>query len=552
MSLQSTVVVGRVHTMDPALPAAEAIAFAEGRIRAIGPKAHVLAQAPGAEVIDLGDAAVLPGFIDAHHHVSLSALYGGAPRLEPPSVHDVPSLQASLTALDRDLPSDRWLIAMHWDEAKLRERRPPTRQELDAAVPDRPVFLMHYTFHRALANTKALRLAGIDRRTPEPAGGVISRGAGGLPDGLLIERAMAKVEELARADRIRVDGPGVLTRLAAHYRGIAQAGITRVCDPAVPMDLFALYRALAERGEVIVPTIACPVSLRGWLPEPTDALEGPPTNEEIGPNLKIGPVKLVFDGAPGCSMCLSWGQTLVTLARSVGIALRRGGIDSLRTSMSTAPRVGRDVRTGVTIYQPEDAARVVAAAVSRGFSVASHAIGNAAIDVALGAYAAAGARLADAGVPRLEHASFAEPSQARRMADLGVAAVVQPAMLRMLAIANAPRIPGLPFLPLRRLLDAGVKIVGSSDYPIETFEPLAALRAAVTRETAFGDVVDPDERITLDEAIAMYTRVAAEVLACSHETGTLTVGKRADLVVIDDLGDAAASVRRSFINGVAV
>lgn len=546
----TTVVLGRIRSMASGSPRAEALAFADGRITALGSREEICAAFTGAEVIDLGEATILPGFVDAHHHVSISALYDGAVRLVAPEVVDIPSLQRTLRQAAQRSAADRWLVGTHLDESLLSERRPPTRQELDAAVPDRPLFILHHTCHRALANSKALEAAGIGRHTADPSGGMISRASGGMPDGLLIERAMAPVEELARADRLRVDAAGTLDRMAAHYRAMLAAGITRVCDTAVPPDLLELYRALADRGDVLLPTHACPVSIKGWLPEPIDVLDGPLTGERVGQNLVIGPVKLVFDGAPGCSMCLSWAQTAAAAARAVGIALRRRSFDSIRTMFSLAPRYGLEVRSGIAIYEHEDGGRVVQRAVERGFGVASHAIGNAAIDVAIGAYASAGARLHAGGIPRFEHAMFAERGQARRMADLGIAAVVQPAMLEMHMTASAPRIPGLPMFPLRRLLDAGVVVVGSSDYPVHSFDPLAAIRAATRRQNAGGETVDVEECISLDEALAAYTRSAAEVLGVGHETGTLAVGKRADMVVVDGLEDGAPEVRRTFVAGV--
>lgn len=551
--MSATVVHGRVRTLDPARPVAEAVLWESGRLTAVGPRTRVMEAAPrGAEVIDVGAAAVLPGFVDAHHHVAISALYDGAVRLVPPAVTDVASLQSALAAAARTSSPDRWLVATHWDETVLRERRAPTRHELDAAVPDRPAFLLHHTCHRALANTRALELAGIGRHTPDPDGGEISRGAGGVPDGLLVERAMSRVEQLARADRLQVDAGGVLDRMAAHYRAMARSGITRVCDTAVPLDLLDVFRALAARGDVLVPTHACPVSMRGWLTEPIDALDGACSGESVGPNLRIGPVKLVFDGAPGCSMCLTWGQSLVAVARTLALTLRHRNLDAARTAMSIAPRYGRAVRSGIALYDRDGGARVVRAVVERGYGVASHALGNAAIDVALDAYAAAGRMLSRGGVPRIEHAAFAEARQARLMADLGIAAVVQPAMLEMPMAASAARIPGLPFFPLRRLASAGVMLVGSSDYPVHTFDPLVAVRAAMQRRNAHGDVIDPEERLDLDEILAAYTRDAAAVLGCADETGTLAVGKRADVVVVEGLEDAAPRVARTFVAGTPV
>ncbi|MBK7401362.1 MAG: amidohydrolase family protein [Myxococcales bacterium] len=242
----ATVIVGgRVRTLAGA--DAEALAFADGRIVAVGERAEVSRVAgEGAAVIDGAGLTVVPGFVDAHHHVSIAALYGGAVQLG--AVTDIPALQAALAAASRALPEGRWLVAMNWDEGRLAERRPPTRAELDDAVPDRPLFALHQTCHRALANSRALALAGIDASTPEPSGGLIQRGRGGEPTGLLVERGMSRVEARARPDLATYDAAGILARMKEHYVALVRVGLTRVVDTAVPAELFTLYRELARRG----------------------------------------------------------------------------------------------------------------------------------------------------------------------------------------------------------------------------------------------------------------------------------------------------------------
>ncbi|MBK7401363.1 MAG: amidohydrolase family protein [Myxococcales bacterium] len=302
---------------------------------------------------------------------------------------------------------------------------------------------------------------------------------------------------------------------------------------------------------MLVPTHVCPVSTTGYLEEPWDALDGPTTGHTEGP-LTVGPVKLVFDGAPGCSMCLTWWQSIGASVRTMALAMRLGSWDPVRTMMSAEPRFGREVRSGIAIYRREEAERVVRGVVERGFSVATHAIGNEAIDVALSAYAAAGAGLHGAGVPRIEHASFLDPELVRRMAGAGVAAVVQPSMIAMPMLSTASPISGLPFFPLRWLVDAKVPVVGSSDYPVDVFDPLAGMRTAMLRRNGLGTVVEPGQALTLDEALAMYTRAAVEVIGCAAEAGTLEVGKRADLALIEGFeGElAAARVVATFVDGV--
>jgi len=423
---------------------------------------------------------------------------------------------------------------MEWDEALLDERRPPTRAELDEAVPDRPLFALHYTAHRALANGRALELAGIDRHTADPSGGAIQRGPRDVPTGLLIERGMSRVEALARQSLMAVDREGFFERLAEHYRELLAVGITCVGDTAVPVDMLALYREAAERGLVTVPTLAFPVSATGYLEEPWDALEASPTGTEEGP-LAIGPVKLVLDGAPGCSMCLRLGQSLRVLARTAALSVRTRSLDPVRTSLSIEPRLARDgrVRSGIAIYRPEEAARVVRSATERGFAVATHAIGNQAIEVALSAYEDAGAGLHRAGTARIEHGTFASRELVSRMRDSGAAVVVQPYLVSLPAYQAAASIPDLPFSPVRWMLDAGIPVAGSSDYPVAGFDPLDGIRAAVSRRTADGRVHEPEQRVALDEAIRMYTRTAAEACGRAGRTGSLEVGKRADVVILN-------------------
>lgn len=546
-----------VRVIDHGGTRAEAIAWRDGRIVAVGTNDEVEAIAgDGALVSDARGAVVLPGFIDPHHHPCIVALYGSSLRLTRPSVTDIPSLQRAIAALAKTAKPGEWLVATEWDETNLAEHRAPTRAELDDAAPGHPVFALHYSCHRAVASSKALELAAIDKDTADPSGGAIERGRGGVPTGLLIERGICAVEQLARASLVATDGEGFLARLAAHHRAMAAGGITRVCDATVPGDLATLYREASRRGMLTVPTVMMPVSVRGWLAEPWDVLDGPPTGEDDG-MLSVGPVKLVFDGAPGCAMCLGWLQTAGVFLRSIAMTIGRGSLDPLRTSMSVEPRIGAQIRTGIQIYRRDEAKAVVAAAVERGFSVATHAIGNEAVDVALEAYEAAKGSLDRAGLPRLEHATFLSPDLVDRIAGVGAAVVVQPYFTMLPALAGAASIPGVRYSPLRWLLDAKVLVSGSSDHPVASFDPIAAIAAAVNRKTARGDVHEGDQRISIDEAIALYTRAAAAATGCLSQCGTLETGKRADLVVVDGSVDtedglATAKVRATFIGGELV
>lgn len=545
-----------VRSMEAANPRADAVAWLDGALIAVGTQAEVeRAVGPERDDWDVAGATVLPGFIDAHHHTALGAIYGGAVQLSPPAVTDIGSLQRALSSAAEGLSPGSWLVATGWDEQLLAERRAPTRQEIDEAVPDRPVMALHYSYHRALANSRALELAGIGRETPDPSGGVISRGRGGLPDGLLIERAMSRVETMARASLLARDVDGFVDRVARHHRALVAAGLTRIVDAMVPADLASVYREAAHRGALTVPTVMMPASTSGYLDAPWDILDGPKTGTVDG-FLEVGPIKLVFDGAPTCAMCLDWWQLAGVTIASWAMAIRHRSLDVIRTTISTQPRIGRSIRTGIQLYQRDEASKIVRAAVDRGFSLATHAIGNEAIDVALSAYTSVGSSLADAGVPRLEHATFLDRELVARIAAVGAAVVAQPDFVRLPAFASAPPIPKLKSTPLRWLLDRGVKVAGSSDYPVFGFDPLDGIRSAIHRRTRLGEIHEPDQRVALDEALLMYTRTAAEVSGCGDRVGTLSVGKRADIVILDRTLDERsldqARVRATVIGGKVV
>ncbi len=545
-----------VRVMDAIDSRAEAVAWRNQNIVGVGTREDVLGAAGDDAIVhDAAGATVLPGFIDPHHHASMVSLYSGLVRLTPPRVTNIASLQDTLRTVARSIEDERWLVATQWDELLLEERRPPTRQELDEAVPDRPLMAFQYSFHRAVANSRALELAGIDRHTADPAGGAIERGADGLPNGLLVERGMSRVESLARASLISQTAEAFFSRLGEHHQALVESGITRIADATVPGDMVVLYREADERGVLVVPTIVMPVSTSGYLEAPWEALDGPVTGEQQG-LLTFGPVKLVFDGAPGCAMCLSWWQTAGVTVGTWKLALELRSLDPIRNAFSVAPRVGRKVRTGIHIYERPEAREVVRAAVDRGFAVATHAIGNAAVDIALDAYETVGGRLGDAGRPRIEHATFLSDDLVDRIADVGAAVVTQPHFLSLPAFAQAPSIPRVKNGALRWLLDRGVLVSGSSDHPVGGFVPLDGVRSAVTRRTARGNVFEPDQCIELFEALTMYTRAAAEVCGCADECGTLEIGKRADLVVLDapltPTSLAEAEVRTTVLGGRTV
>ena len=546
-----------VHSMVPGVGPHRSLAHAGGRIVAVGSERDVIAAAGAqATLEDLGGRSVVPGFIDAHHHFLPAVIEGNAVEASVGAAGSIAGLKKLLQAHHRRRPEGEWLLAVGYDELALRDRRHPVRGDLDDACPGRPVLLVHYSVHEAVASSRALQRAGIGRHTPDPPAGRIDRGRRGEPTGRLLEAAFSKVYQLAVADLLARNPAAVTDRLFDYEQRLFRVGITRVGDPGVPPAHEALYRQALERGSLRMPIVMLPSSAEGLLCPPHDRLDGPRTGE--GPeHLRVGPFKLFFDGANRCAMRLSIAQAVGTGAWMLGRALASRSLAAFRGAGDMRPRLGRDftVRTGMPLLSLAEGRRLAEDACARGFSIAIHAIGNAAVDQAIDTLTQVRARHPETPPPRIEHACFLTPEAARRAADAGIAVVSQPAFVALPTFRELPIPHGLRLLAHRTLLEAGVRVAGSSDAPVSDFDPLVAMRRAVDRRSIAGRPLQSDEAIHPAQALALYTREAAYVSGCLDQTGTLEPGKRADLVVLSSdplvaLEDTA--VERTIVAGRVV
>jgi predicted amidohydrolase YtcJ len=548
--------LGRVLTMDPSLPEAEGVAMRDGRIEAVGRADEVRAAAgEGAEVVELGDELVLPAFIDAHHHFCMAAFDRGKPDL-----HDVASLDEILVRVDRAAAADpgaAWVRLQGYDPAKIREGRPPTAAELDEVCPDRPVLLIAYSFHDACLNSRGLAEMGWSESSPDPPHGLLLR-RGGRLTGEVSEGAMFLAEARSRDSLLESGADAWIAECEAHGRDLLAAGIVRVGDAAVPPSFERLYERAAEAGSLPVIVHRMPVSARSMIEPRTDAS---PTGS--GPAATpVGPAKLFMDGAERCAICFSMTEMAEGAARMLRATAGGFGLAALRRSFEIDWRREADghMHSGVMFWEQDDLNAAVRAAAASGLQVAQHAIGNTAIRTACAALEAAGGALDGLpGRPRLEHVSFADAQLARRVADTGAIAVVQPHFVYDMVgdfMAMTPPPDHISVVPLRLLLDAGVELAGSSDHPVSGYDVLAAVEAAVRRHTKGGRVSGAAEAITAEEALRAYTLGSARALGVEHEAGSLTPGKRADVVVLS--GDprrtmpTRVSVRRTYLGGELV
>jgi predicted amidohydrolase YtcJ len=493
---------GAVITLDDAHPRAGALAVRDGRIVAVGEDADVKAfRGPATRVIDLAGASVLPGLADAHVHVE-----GIGQAAESLSLVGAASLQEALdrvAARAKAMPAGEWLLGRGWDQNDWPEKRFPTAAELDRAAGDRPAYLVRVDGHASWANTRAIALAGLTAATTDPSGGRIIRDAAGAPAGVFVDAAQAlvstKIPPPSRDARKR--------RLAKGLAAAAAAGLTEVHDAGVSADTVPLYKELLQED-------ALPVRVYVMLRGPGEFLEnGASLKPEIGlgdGRLTVRAIKVVADGALG-----SRGAWLLE------------------------PYADEPGTRGLNTVDPAAYDRLLAEAVKRGFQVATHAIGDAANRFVLDAYERAFAgRDGGAYRFRVEHAQVLAPADVPRFKKLGVLPSMQPThctsdMYWAGDRLGPERVKGAYLW--KTFLDQGVPVPAGSDAPVESIAVLPGIMAAVTRQDAKGWPAggwQPQERVTIEQALRMFTRDSAYAAFEENDRGAITVGRRADFTVL--------------------
>ncbi|HEY8211276.1 MAG TPA: amidohydrolase [Myxococcaceae bacterium] len=490
---------GALLTQDPALPRAEALAVRGGRIQAVGSSADVLALAgPGTRRVDLGGRALIPGFNDAHIHVwKVGDLLTRQLDLRP--LDSLAALAAVLRDAHARLPPGAWILGRGYNEARLAEGRSPDRRDLDAAAPGRAVFLIRVCGHIAVASSRALETAGINPGTAVPKGGAILRDASGVPTGVLHETAMGLVSSHAPEPTAAEHEAMVL---AAARRQLS-LGITTAGEAGVLPPLMAVYRALDARG-------ALPYRVNAMaLRRPLGGPETLPLPEPfVSDRLRADTVKVFADG---------------------GLS---GATAALRV-----PYRGREAQEdrGLLRANAEELVELTREAHLKGLRVATHVIGDRAIDAVLDAYEAL-ARLGPGPRHRLEHFGLPHPDQVARAVRLGAFAVPQAVFVHDLGRNFRQHLPDALLsraYPLRDMLRAGLPVALSSDAPVVADEnPLLGLRAAVLRRDEDGEAIAPEQSISAAEALFAYTMGGALASGDGGNRGSLTPGKWADLAVL--------------------
>jgi predicted amidohydrolase YtcJ len=494
-----------IISLDPARPRAEALAIRDGRIVGIGAAAD-LDPLIGPHTIreNAAGKVIIPGLTDAHLHWELTTRW-----LHSVDLFEVPSRAEAVhrvSAFAAGLPAGQWVTGTGWFQDIWDDRAFPSAADLDAAVPDHPVYLAGKSVHVAWVNTRALQLAGITAETPDPPAGQIGRDSNGQPNGLLFERAMRLV-----ADRIPTQTP---EQLADHMlRTQAQAhalGLTGIHDFDDPSCLRAL-QIQHERGLLglrVVKQINRP-----WFQAALDS----GLRWNYGDDwIRIGGFKLFADGALGP-----------------------------RTATMIEPYLGEPENYGIVVQPKDEMLEWVSRASTAGLPSTIHAIGDRAVRDVLDVYAIVRAEEAARGEApasrrhRVEHVQVIHPDDRHRLAELKLIASMQPIHATQ-DMHMADRYWGArsqwAYNP-RLQLDQGVVVAFGSDAPVEHFDPIQGIHAAVTRQRADGspgpDGWYPVARVSLTEALLAYTQGPAYAAGMEDRLGKLAPLYLADLTVLD-------------------
>ena len=493
----------RIYTVDETRPVVEALAVRGGRVVFAGSRRGAMTLAGAAtRVVDLGGRTVIPGMTDAHAH--LLGLGAALRTVDLTGASSYDEVIARVAARAREAPAGSWILGRGWDQNRWPDTRFPTHDALSAAVPDRPVWLERVDGHAGLANARAMRAAGVTAATRDPEGGRVERDGAGAPTGVFVDNAQGLVDRAvpeATREELRAS-------VLAAVKEANRWGLVAIHDAGATRRTIEVYEELARAGRF---------DLRDYVMVADDSASLDhyfrlgPRSALHGGRLWVRAVKLYADGALG----------------SRGAAL-------------LAPYSDDPNNTGLLVSAPEHIRRRTERALRAGFQVNTHAIGDRGNRVVLDAYERALAAVPRAD-PRLrvEHAQVVSPEDIPRFAALGVIPSMQAShqtsdMGWAERRVGAERIKGA--YAWRSLLRTGVVIPNGSDFPVEQVNPLIGFHSAVTRQDPQNQPPGgwyPEQRMTRDEALRAMTIWPAYAAFMEKDAGSLSPGKYADFVVLD-------------------
>ncbi len=486
------------------LPRAQALAVRAGKIVAVGTDAEIeKLKGHNTQVVDLGGRFVMPGFNDAHLHLSsggfdhLNVSLAGTRTLE--------EMKARIAERVKTTPAGEWMTGRGWDDTKWTPVQLPSRHDLDAVTGDHPGVFSRADGHSSVANSLALKAGGVTRQTPDPPGGKIDRDASGEPTGILRDAAEGLV-----ASKIPKSSPSQRRRaIEFALQDAAQHGVTSMQDNS-GWDDFLVYEDLEREGKLTA-------RICEWLPlqAPLNMLdEHRAHHPQTDFMLHTGMIKGFMDGSLGS-----------------------------RSAAMLQPYTDDSKNTGLQEIQQPELNKLSEERVAAGFQLGYHAIGDRGVRMALDAFADAEryarehSNKKDDFRLRVEHAQVVAPEDYARFRQLGVIASMQPNHLLTdmnWAVTRIGQERAKYSYAWKLFLNDGVRLAFGTDYPVEPITPFRGLYAAVTRKNEAGTKeYFPEQKLTIGEAIAAYTTGAAFAEFAEKEKGTLAPGMLADFVVLD-------------------
>ena len=486
MHADLVLVNGEFITMNSSAPFAQAVAVRKDKIVAVGAALEVQRWiGKETKVMDLKRKAVVPGLTDSHAHIMWLGYQSS--ELDLRHVSSIESIQRQLKKKAEMTEKGKWILGRGWDQDLLKEKRYPTRWDLDEVTFDNPVFIVRVCGHVGVANSKALEIAGIDKKTAESLGDYVDKDPKtGEPTGLVKEKAVDLIsgvpkpssKELLKACRIALSEA-------------AKVGLTSVtCITGAPSEVYALQK-LAGQGRL---------PLRVYAMVPIDCLRKFKDKQVDDRYLKVKCVKIFADGSLGA-----------------------------RTAALIEPYADDPSEKGILYYSLKQLSRLVEEADSAGFQIAVHVIGDKAVEQTVRAFEdALGKERVTKHRHRLEHASVLDQGLIKRIRVLGLLATIQPHFVvsDFWVIKRLGPERARWTYAFKSLIDNHVPVAASSDAPVEQLSPLLGVWAAVTRERS------PEERLSVMEALRAYTLGGAYFSFEEKVKGSIEVGKYADLTVL--------------------
>jgi predicted amidohydrolase YtcJ len=507
-SADRILVNGKIITVDPNDSIVGAVAIKDGKFLATGSTEDIKELAwMNTEVIDLEGKTALPGIIDSHTHPSHAATLITEINCRQPQVKNIHDILTMVKDRAEELGPGKWVRGSNFNDSKLVENRHITRQELDGAAPNNPVYILSDTGHQSLANSMAFKLAGISKETPDPPGGEIERDENKEPTGLLYENASGLVARVIPPYTVEEMKEGLKSVMAQFN----EWGVTSTHDASAFNLSVRAYQQLIMEGikkvRMNLMVSAFPVHPEGA--ELLEAMANLGVESSFGNDwLKVMSLKIMGDGSGA------------------------GGTAGVYEPQNRGPK-----GLGMMMTDPEIIEKLVLNAHESGLRCSIHSIGDRGIDIALDCIEKAQRQKP---VPdmrhRLEHNSCCTPKQLKRIKELGV--TPSSSIGYMYGIGdqyyeNFGPERSIWLHPHRTMKEMGITAGGNNDCPVTFYGPFVQMYAAVTRKTSSGLVIGPDEAIDIMDAIRVYTYNGAYLGKDEDRLGSIEPGKLADLIVID-------------------